>query len=114
MTAWHACRQSVTVAAIYQDDEEVNAAKGGENLRLRLTGVEEEEMQAGFVVCSRHVPVPCVTHFNAQLQVHFTCFLQWVSGPRSIWRALSHLVQRPAPGASRPLLIRGQYCLRST
>ncbi len=48
---------------------EVNAAKGGENLRLRLAGVEEEEMQAGFVVCSRHVPVPCVTYFQAQLQV---------------------------------------------
>ena len=66
---FRACRQAVTVAAIYQDDEEVNAAKGGENLRLRLTGIEEEEMQAGFVVCSRHVPVPCVPHFNAQLQV---------------------------------------------
>jgi len=63
------CRQAVSVASIYQDDVEVNAAKGGENLRLRLTGIEEEEMQAGFVVCSRHVPVPCVTYFNAQLQV---------------------------------------------
>lgn len=57
------------MSAIYRDDVEVNAAKGGENLRLRLTGVEEEEMQAGFVICSRHVPVPCVTHFEAQLQV---------------------------------------------
>jgi translation elongation factor EF-1alpha len=67
----------VSVASIYQDDVEVNAAKGGENLRLRLTGIEEEEMQAGFVVCSRHVPVPCVTYFNAQLQVspYSTCRL---------------------------------------
>lgn len=73
----HPCRQAVTVATIYQDDEEVNAAKGGENLRLRLTGIEDEEMQAGFVVCSRHVPVPCVTYFNAQLQVpfHALCYL---------------------------------------
>lgn len=63
------CRQAVTVSAIYRDDVEVNAAKGGENLRLRLTGIEEEEMQAGFVICSRHVPVPCVTYFQAQLQV---------------------------------------------
>lgn len=59
----------MSVSAIYRDDVEVNAAKGGENLRLRLTGVEEEEMQAGFVICSRHVPVPCVTYFQAQLQV---------------------------------------------
>ena len=60
----------MSVSAIYRDDVEVNAAKGGENLRLRLAGVEEEEMQAGFVICSRHVPVPCVTYFQAQLQVH--------------------------------------------
>lgn len=59
----------MSVSAIYRDDVEVNAAKGGENLRLRLAGVEEEEMQAGFVICSRHVPVPCVTYFQAQLQV---------------------------------------------
>ncbi|KAK9803806.1 hypothetical protein WJX73_001291 [Symbiochloris irregularis] len=59
----------VTVATIYRDDVEVAAAKGGENLRLRLTGIDEEEMQPGFVICARHLPVPCVTHFYAQLQV---------------------------------------------
>ena len=62
-------RVSVTVATIYRDDVEVNAAKGGENLKLRLTGIDEEEMQPGFVICARHLPVPCVTHFGAQLQV---------------------------------------------
>lgn len=57
------------MAAIYRDDVEVGAAKGGENLKLRLTGIDEEEMQPGFVICARHLPVPCVTHFYAQLQV---------------------------------------------
>ena len=63
------CRQAVNVAAIYRDDVEVNTATGGENLRLRLTGIEDDELQAGFIICSRNVPVPCVTYFQAQLQV---------------------------------------------
>lgn len=68
--AW-GCRVPVTVATIYRDDIEVSAAKGGENLRLRLSGIDEEEMQPGFVICARHLPVPCVTHFYAQLQVRW-------------------------------------------
>ena len=46
-------RSPVTVAAIHRDDVEVSAARGGENLRLRLSGVDEDEVQAGFVLCSR-------------------------------------------------------------
>ena len=84
---WGGCRQPVTVAAIYRDETEVNAAKGGENLRLRLTGVEEEEMQPGFVICSRHAPVPCITYFDAQLQVR-SCTAA-TSGPRHM-KAVGH------------------------
>ena len=62
-------RSPVTVAAIHRDDVEVSAARGGENLRLRLSGVDEDEVQAGFVLCSRRAPVPCVTYFDAQLQI---------------------------------------------
>ena len=62
----------VTVTSVYRDDAEVMAAKGGENLKLRLTGIDEEEMQPGFVICTRHLPVPCVTHFGAQLKVIIT------------------------------------------
>ena len=62
-------RSPVTVAAIHRDDVEVQAARGGENLRLRLSGVDEDEVQAGFVLCSRRAPVPCVTYFDAQLQI---------------------------------------------
>ena len=39
-------RSPVTVAAIHRDDVEVQAARGGENLRLRLSGVDEDEVQA--------------------------------------------------------------------
>ena len=52
-----ACRVPVTVTTIYRDENEVAAARGGENLRLRLSGVDEEDIQAGFVICSRNCPV---------------------------------------------------------
>jgi peptide chain release factor subunit 3 len=58
-----------TVTAVYRDEVEVGAAAGGENLRLRLAGVEEDDVAPGFVVCSRRAPVPVVTAFDAQLQV---------------------------------------------
>ena len=44
------------------------AAKGGENLRLRLAGIDDDDIASGFVVCSRDAAVPAVTYFNAQLQ----------------------------------------------
>ena len=63
------CRVPVTVSTVYRDDVEVPAAKGGENLKLRLTGIDEDDLAAGFVLCSRNAVVPAVTYFNAQLQV---------------------------------------------
>ena len=50
-------RTPVTVTTIYRDENEVAAARGGENLRLRLSGVDEDDIQAGFVICSRNCPV---------------------------------------------------------
>ena len=61
----------MTVTTVYRDDVEVQAAKGGENLRLRLTGIDDDDIAAGFVVCSRDAAVPAVTYFNAQLQARF-------------------------------------------
>lgn len=55
------------MTAIYQDDTEVTAARPGENLKLRVTGVEEDEVSPGFVLCSVHNPVPEVTYFDVQV-----------------------------------------------
>jgi peptide chain release factor subunit 3 len=41
----------VKVVAIFRDADEVQAAKPGENLRIRLSGVEEEDITPGYVVC---------------------------------------------------------------
>lgn len=62
-------RAQVKVAAVYQDDTEVAAARPGENLKLRVTGVEEDEVLPGFVACARHDPCPEVSYFDAQIQV---------------------------------------------
>lgn len=62
-------RQRVKVEALYRDEKEVPAALAGENLRLRLTGVDETDVSTGFVLSSIKNPVPCVTQFEAQIMV---------------------------------------------
>lgn len=82
-------RVPVTVTTIYRDDNEVQAAKGGENLRLRLGGVDEDEVSPGFVLCSRHLPVPAVTYFDAQL--HLLDLLEHKSLFSAGYKAILHI-----------------------
>lgn len=79
----------MTVTTIYRDDNEVQAAKGGENLRLRLAGVDEDEVSPGFVLCSRHLPVPAVTYFDAQL--HLLDLLEHKSLFSAGYKAILHV-----------------------
>ena len=83
------CRVPVTVSTIYRDDNEVQAAKGGENLRLRLAGVDEDDVSPGFVLCSRHLPVPAVTYFDAQL--HLLDLLEHKSLFSAGYKAILHI-----------------------
>lgn len=62
-------KSKVKVTTIWQDEEEVVAARPGENLRIRLSGVDEEQVLPGFVLCSRKSLVPVVNHFEAQLVI---------------------------------------------
>jgi peptide chain release factor subunit 3 len=59
----------IKVITVYRDETEVNAARPGENLRLRVQGIEEEDISAGFVLSSRFNPVPTVIMFEAQIAV---------------------------------------------
>ncbi|KAJ9521102.1 hypothetical protein QJQ45_022799 [Haematococcus lacustris] len=59
----------VKIEAIYRDEKEVSATRSGENLRLRVTGAEETDISAGFVLSSIKNPVPIVTQFEAQLMI---------------------------------------------
>lgn len=42
----------VKVLAIFCDEDKVRHAGPGENLRVRVSGVEEEDIITGFVLCS--------------------------------------------------------------
>ncbi|KAK4800519.1 hypothetical protein SAY86_021006 [Trapa natans] len=59
----------VKVVAVYCDKDKVRHAGPGENLRVRLAGIEEEDIISGFVLSSIAKSVPAVTEFFAQLQI---------------------------------------------
>ncbi|KAL0697866.1 hypothetical protein Bca4012_053988 [Brassica carinata] len=70
-------KEHVKVVAIYCDEDKVKRAGPGENLRVRITGIEDEDILSGFVLSSTGeyqafheiLPVPAVTEFVAQLQI---------------------------------------------
>ncbi|KAL3626640.1 hypothetical protein CASFOL_030189 [Castilleja foliolosa] len=62
-------KAQVKVLAIYCDEDKVRRAGPGENLRVRLSGIEEEDIVEGFVLCSVVRPIPAVSEFVAQLQI---------------------------------------------
>ncbi|RHZ76914.1 hypothetical protein Glove_187g39 [Diversispora epigaea] len=63
-------KRSVEVSAIYNElEDEVPQAICGDNVRLRIRGIEEEEISSGFVVCSPTRPVNTTSIFEAQLAI---------------------------------------------
>ncbi|KAK9748947.1 hypothetical protein RND81_02G092300 [Saponaria officinalis] len=63
-------KANVKVVAIYIDENKVKYAEPGENLRVRLSGVEEEDILPGFVLSSIARPIAAVNEFDAQLHIH--------------------------------------------
>ncbi|GAA6030757.1 hypothetical protein JCM8097_008858, partial [Rhodosporidiobolus ruineniae] len=60
----------VGVQAIYNEmEEEVNLALCGDNIRIRLRGIEDTDVNVGFVLTSPSQPVKTVTQFEAQLVI---------------------------------------------
>ncbi|KAJ1271015.1 hypothetical protein BS78_06G096300 [Paspalum vaginatum] len=62
-------KSHVKVIGLSLDESKVRRAGPAENVRVKLSGVEEEDVMAGFVLCSTANPVGAVTEFNAQLQI---------------------------------------------
>lgn len=62
-------KTQVKVVAVYCDENKVRRAGPGENLRIRLTGIDDEDILAGFVLSSVARPIAALTEFVAQLQV---------------------------------------------
>ena len=60
----------VEVSAIYNEmEDEVNHAICGDNVRIRLRGVDDEEISPGFVLTSPSNPIHAVRQFEAQLTI---------------------------------------------
>lgn len=63
-------REKVEVSALYgETEEELQIAQSGDQVRMRLRGVEEEDIFPGFVLCSPKRLVHCVTAFEAQIRI---------------------------------------------
>jgi translation elongation factor EF-1alpha len=60
----------VKVVTVYQDIDEVDYAMPGENLRIRLSGVEEEDISPGFVLSS----VSEYSIYHPSLVKNWVCF----------------------------------------
>lgn len=63
-------REKIEVAAVYgESEEEAPNGQSGDQVRLRLRGIEEEDVLPGFVLCSPKRPVHCVKFFEAQIRI---------------------------------------------
>lgn len=63
-------REEVGIAALYgETEEEVPYAACGDQVRMRLRGIEEEDIMPGFVLCSPKRLVHCVGEFEAQINI---------------------------------------------
>ncbi len=63
-------RDTVDVSAIYNEmEDEVNSAFCGDNVRIRLRGVDDEDISPGFVLTSPQKPIHAVRQFEAQLAI---------------------------------------------
>jgi len=57
----------VKVAGLWRDEVECTKCNPGENVRLKLTGVNESDIQPGFVLCSSKQPILICDEIECQL-----------------------------------------------
>lgn len=63
-------RDEISIAALYgESEEEIQQAACGDQVRIRIRGVEEEDVIPGFVLCSPKRPVHCVQSFEALIML---------------------------------------------
>lgn len=63
-------RSEISIAALYgETEDEIPTGTCGDQVRMRLRGVEEEEILAGFVLCSHKRPVHTVAAFEAKIRI---------------------------------------------
>jgi translation elongation factor EF-1alpha len=58
----------VLVDQMWSDDEEVTAVGPGENVKIKLKGIEEDDPSPGFVLCDYANPIKTGRVFDAQVR----------------------------------------------
>ncbi|XP_064113199.1 eukaryotic peptide chain release factor GTP-binding subunit ERF3A-like isoform X1 [Macrobrachium nipponense] len=59
----------VTVDTLWRNDDEANAVRCGENVKVKLRGVEEADVAPGFVICDPNNPCKTGRIFDAQVVI---------------------------------------------
>ncbi|GAB7363407.1 hypothetical protein MBLNU230_g3684t1 [Neophaeotheca triangularis] len=63
-------RAEIIISTLYgETEDEIPLATCGDQVRVRIKGLEEEDILPGFVLCSPKRPVHCVTAFEAQISL---------------------------------------------
>jgi peptide chain release factor subunit 3 len=60
-------KTQVIVDQLWSDEDEVTAIGPGENVKIKLKGVEEEEVSSGFILCDPNNPCTVGRVFDAQV-----------------------------------------------
>lgn len=105
-------RVTVEVTAIYSEsDEELPHGMCGDQVRLRLRGVEEEDILPGYVLSSVRSPVNCVSAFEAQIHIidlksiltaGFSCVMHVHAAIEEVkFEALLHVLEKGTGRKSR-------------
>ena len=98
-------KQNLEVSAVYgEQEDEIQIAQCGDQVRMRLKGIEEEDILPGFVLCSPKRLVHCVSTFEAQIRIlelksilttGFQCVLHVHSAIEEVtFSALLHKLQK--------------------
>jgi len=79
-------KASVEVMQVWADEEEVDSAMAGDNVKLKLKNIEEEDVSPGFVLCDPKQPCKVGKRFVAQVRI-----LEYKSIICSGFKAIMHI-----------------------
>jgi len=60
-------KTEVKVEQIWSDDIEVTAVTSGENVKIKVKGIDDNDISPGFVLCSSNNPIKTGRTFDAQI-----------------------------------------------
>ncbi len=66
---WCVSQTEIRVEALWSDDIEVTKVMCGENVKVKMKGVEEADISPGFVLCDPNNPIKSCKTFDAQVRV---------------------------------------------